>query len=169
MSSDAEAQEDHRREHGRVEVRHPVAPAVGPAACSASKDVPSSGPSGPSAGFRGRPAEPVAMTLLQDFKKFLFRGNLVELAVAFVMGAAFATLMKSLVGDLITPIIAARQDQIRAVMTDSSSGRFQKARKMKSIMSDSDKKIESLLTSDQQAGYRQFEQERRDEMRSRMQ
>jgi protein CpxP len=69
----------------------------------------------------------------------------------------------------ITPIIAARQDQIRAVMTDSSSGRFQKARKMKSIMSDSDKKIESLLTSDQQAGYRQFEQERRDEMRSRMQ
>jgi Spy/CpxP family protein refolding chaperone len=36
-------------------------------------------------------------------------------------------------------------------------------------MSDSDKKIESLLTSDQQAGYRQFEQERRDEMRSRMQ
>jgi large conductance mechanosensitive channel len=47
------------------------------------------------------------MTLLQDFKKFLLRGNLVELAVAFVMGAAFATLMKSLVGDLITPIIAA--------------------------------------------------------------
>jgi large conductance mechanosensitive channel len=47
------------------------------------------------------------MTLLQDFKKFLFRGNLVELAVAFVMGAAFATLMKSFVGDLITPIIAA--------------------------------------------------------------
>jgi large conductance mechanosensitive channel len=47
------------------------------------------------------------MTLLQDLKKFLFRGNLVELAVAFVMGAAFATLMKSLVGDLFTPIIAA--------------------------------------------------------------
>jgi large conductance mechanosensitive channel len=63
--------------------------------------------SGPSAGVRERAAEPVVMTLLQDFKKFLFRGNLVELAVAFVMGVAFATLMKSFVGDLITPIIAA--------------------------------------------------------------
>ncbi len=45
--------------------------------------------------------------IIEDFKKFLFRGNLVELAVAFVMGAAFAALMKALVGDLFTPIISA--------------------------------------------------------------
>jgi large conductance mechanosensitive channel len=46
------------------------------------------------------------MTALQDFKKFLMRGNLVELAVAFVVGALFAALVKAFVADLITPIIA---------------------------------------------------------------
>ena len=46
------------------------------------------------------------MSLLQDFKTFLMRGNLVELAVAFVMGAVFAALLKAFIADLITPIIA---------------------------------------------------------------
>jgi large conductance mechanosensitive channel len=46
------------------------------------------------------------MTVLQDFKKFLMRGNLVELAVAFIIGAVFATLVKAFIADLITPIIA---------------------------------------------------------------
>lgn len=41
------------------------------------------------------------------FKKFLLRGNLVDLAVAFVIGAAFAALVSGLVKDLITPLIAA--------------------------------------------------------------
>ena len=41
-----------------------------------------------------------------DFKKFLLRGNLVELAVAFVMGVVFAALLKAFIADLITPIIA---------------------------------------------------------------
>jgi large conductance mechanosensitive channel len=45
-------------------------------------------------------------TLLQDFKKFLMQGNLVALAVAVVIGTAFAALVKALVADLITPIIA---------------------------------------------------------------
>jgi large conductance mechanosensitive channel len=44
--------------------------------------------------------------LIQDFKTFLERGNLVELAVAFVMGTVFATLVKAFIADLITPIIA---------------------------------------------------------------
>jgi large conductance mechanosensitive channel len=44
--------------------------------------------------------------LLQDFKKFLFRGNVVELAVAVVIGTAFAAVVKALVADLLTPIIA---------------------------------------------------------------
>lgn len=47
------------------------------------------------------------MTLANEFKAFLMRGNLVELAVAFVIGTAFATVVNSLVTDLITPIIAA--------------------------------------------------------------
>jgi large conductance mechanosensitive channel len=45
------------------------------------------------------------MTLVKEFKQFLMRGNLVELAVAFVIGVAFAALIKAFIGDLITPII----------------------------------------------------------------
>ena len=44
--------------------------------------------------------------LLEDFKKFLIRGNLVALAVAVVIGTVFAALIKALIDDLITPIIA---------------------------------------------------------------
>ncbi|GAA4225309.1 large conductance mechanosensitive channel protein MscL [Actinomadura meridiana] len=40
------------------------------------------------------------------FKKFLLRGNLVELAVAFVVGAAFAGLVKDFANSFITPLIA---------------------------------------------------------------
>jgi large conductance mechanosensitive channel len=45
-------------------------------------------------------------TFWADFKKFLLRGNLVELAVAFVMGVVFAALLKAFIADIITPIIA---------------------------------------------------------------
>ena len=44
---------------------------------------------------------------MKDFKEFLLRGNLVELAVAFVIGAAFAALVEALVRDLVMPLIAA--------------------------------------------------------------
>jgi large conductance mechanosensitive channel len=46
------------------------------------------------------------MSLLNDFKGFLFRGNVVDLAVAIVVGTAFTALIKALVADLLTPIIA---------------------------------------------------------------
>lgn len=42
---------------------------------------------------------------MSGFKKFLLRGNLVDLAVAVVIGTAFATLVKALVDDFITPLI----------------------------------------------------------------
>jgi large conductance mechanosensitive channel len=45
--------------------------------------------------------------LLKEFRAFLLRGNLVELAVAFVIGLAFAAVVNALVKDLVTPIIAA--------------------------------------------------------------
>ena len=35
--------------------------------------------------------------MVQEFKDFLFRGNIIELAVAFVMGVAFAAVVNSLV------------------------------------------------------------------------
>jgi large conductance mechanosensitive channel len=42
---------------------------------------------------------------VSGFKKFLLRGNLVDLAVAFVIGAAFAALVTSLVKDFVTPLV----------------------------------------------------------------
>ena len=44
--------------------------------------------------------------MIKEFRDFLMRGNLVELAVAFVMGLAFAALIASFVDDLIMPIVA---------------------------------------------------------------
>ncbi len=44
---------------------------------------------------------------MKDFKAFLLRGNLVDLAVAVVIGVAFGALVTALVADLITPLIAA--------------------------------------------------------------
>ncbi len=44
--------------------------------------------------------------MLKDFKDFLMKGNIVDLAVAFVIGLAFAAVVNSLVSDLIMPIIA---------------------------------------------------------------
>ena len=44
---------------------------------------------------------------LKEFRDFLLRGNLIVLAVAFVMGLAFAALVNSFVANLVMPIIAA--------------------------------------------------------------
>ncbi len=45
--------------------------------------------------------------MLKGFKTFLLRGNVVDLAVGVVMGAAFGTVVSSFVKDLLTPLIAA--------------------------------------------------------------
>ena len=45
--------------------------------------------------------------MLKGFKQFLLRGNVVDLAVAVVMGAAFGAVVTALVKDLLTPLIAA--------------------------------------------------------------
>jgi large conductance mechanosensitive channel len=46
-------------------------------------------------------------SLVKEFRTFLVRGNLVDLAVGIVIGVAFGALVNALVTDLITPIIAA--------------------------------------------------------------
>ena len=43
--------------------------------------------------------------MIEEFKKFAMRGNVVDLAVAVVIGAAFGAVVNSLVADLIMPII----------------------------------------------------------------
>jgi len=45
--------------------------------------------------------------MLQGFKQFLLRGNVIDLAVAVVIGAAFGAVVTALVKDLLTPLIAA--------------------------------------------------------------
>ena len=45
--------------------------------------------------------------MIKDFKAFLLRGNVVDLAVAVVIGAAFGAVVTSMVKDLITPLIGA--------------------------------------------------------------
>ena len=50
---------------------------------------------------------PVKSKLLQDFKAFITRGNLIDLAVAVIIGAAFSAIITSLVNDIIMPLISA--------------------------------------------------------------
>ncbi|GIH91665.1 large conductance mechanosensitive channel protein MscL [Planobispora siamensis] len=45
--------------------------------------------------------------MLSGFKKFLLRGNVLELAVAVIIGAAFNSIVQSLVKDVFTPLLAA--------------------------------------------------------------
>ena len=45
-------------------------------------------------------------SILTEFRDFLMKGNLIEIAVAFVMGAAFAVVVNSLVENVVLPVIA---------------------------------------------------------------
>lgn len=44
--------------------------------------------------------------MLKEFKKFAFRGNVLDLAVGVIIGAAFGKIISSLVNDIIMPLIA---------------------------------------------------------------
>ncbi|GBD47160.1 large conductance mechanosensitive channel protein [Methylopila sp. Yamaguchi] len=45
------------------------------------------------------------MSVLQEFKEFAMKGNVVDLAVGVIIGAAFGKIVESLVGDIFMPII----------------------------------------------------------------
>ena len=45
--------------------------------------------------------------MIAEFKKFALRGNVVDLAIGVIIGAAFTAIVNSLVGDIITPILGA--------------------------------------------------------------
>jgi len=47
------------------------------------------------------------MPILKEFKQFLLRGNVVDLAVGVAIGASFSAVINALVADLITPLVAA--------------------------------------------------------------
>lgn len=46
------------------------------------------------------------MKLYQEFKKFINRGNILDLSVAVVLGAAFGKIINSLVKDIVTPVLS---------------------------------------------------------------
>jgi large conductance mechanosensitive channel len=45
--------------------------------------------------------------MIEEFKKFVLRGNVVDLAVGVIIGAAFGAIVQSLVGDIIMPVVGA--------------------------------------------------------------
>ena len=46
------------------------------------------------------------MGMIKDFKEFAIKGNMVDMAVGIVMGVAFGTVIKSLVDDVLMPIVS---------------------------------------------------------------
>ncbi len=67
----------------------------------------------------------------------------------------------------IAPVIADRQQQVRALMADTSSRPFQKQRKVKEIREASDKKINAVLTPDQRKQYAEMEEQMKEEVKER--
>jgi large conductance mechanosensitive channel len=54
-----------------------------------------------------QPVHSVGVAVIKGFREFIARGNIIDLAVAVVIGTAFTTLVSATVGDLITPLVAA--------------------------------------------------------------
>jgi large conductance mechanosensitive channel len=65
------------------------------------------------------------MAFFKEFKEFITKGNVVDLAIAVVIGAAFGKIITSFVEDVITPLLlnpalkAAKLDKIEDLKTDS--------------------------------------------------
>ncbi len=55
--------------------------------------------------FTSRVPTQKALSLFDEFKKFAFKGNVVDLAIGVIIGAAFGAIVKSLVDDIIMPLI----------------------------------------------------------------
>jgi len=64
--------------------------------------------------------------MLKGFKQFLLRGNVVDLAVGVVIGAAFGSVVTALVKDLLTPLIAAvvKQPDFSGFAFELNSAKF---------------------------------------------
>lgn len=64
--------------------------------------------------------------MLKEFKEFLLKGNLLEIAVGLILALAFSAVVNSLVADIITPIIAAvfGQPDFSSLVLDIGDGRI---------------------------------------------
>jgi hypothetical protein len=68
----------------------------------------------------------------------------------------------------LTPIIASRQEKLKAVLSDSSTRRLKRGRKLREIVTESDKQINALLTPEQQKQYAEIEKQLHEELKQRM-
>jgi Spy/CpxP family protein refolding chaperone len=68
----------------------------------------------------------------------------------------------------IAPIIADRQQKIKAILADTTAGAMERRRKAREVFSDSDAKINAILTSEQRKKYAEIEQQMREQMRQHM-
>jgi large conductance mechanosensitive channel len=64
--------------------------------------------------------------MLKGFREFVFRGNVIDLAVAVIIGAAFTAIVNSFVKDIITPLIAATvgKPDFGALVLDINGGKI---------------------------------------------
>jgi large conductance mechanosensitive channel len=64
--------------------------------------------------------------MLKGFRDFILRGNVVDLAVAVIIGAAFTTIVNSMVKNVINPLIAAivRKPDFHSIQFDLHGGKF---------------------------------------------
>ena len=69
----------------------------------------------------------------------------------------------------LTPIIASRQERLKAVLSDSSARPLKRRRELRAIVSESDKQINGLLSPAQQKQYAQIEKQLHEELKQRMQ
>src|SRR5438132_7054262 len=56
-------------------------------------------------GYDGRPKGGDAMSMVKEFKEFALKGNVIDLAIAVVLGAAFAKIVSSFVSDILMPLL----------------------------------------------------------------
>ena len=68
----------------------------------------------------------------------------------------------------ITPIVASRQERLKALLSESSARPLKRRRELREIVAESDKQINALLTPEQQKQYAQVEKQLQEEMKQRM-
>jgi hypothetical protein len=68
----------------------------------------------------------------------------------------------------LTPIIASRQEKLKAILSGSSARPLKRRRELREIVSESDKQINALLTPEQQKQYAEIEKQLHEELKQRM-
>lgn len=86
------------------------------------------------------PATDKGSEMLNEFKEFIAKGNVMDLAVGVIIGGAFALITKSLVGDIIMPVVGAIfggldfSNYFMALSSDVTATALEEARKQGAVL-----------------------------------